>query len=373
MKKYLLFAVTALIVTPTVALAQRYLVDLPIDTQGDFNQYINLLYKMSISIAALLAVVKIVIAGAKYMLSDVVTNKSDAKKDIQGALLGLLLILGAVIILNTVNPALTDGGLNITQLKRIATNEDALSPVAAAKQQGQELTADLPKCSSQVSSLNKDRNKKLTTVSVSECPTGERVGILTSFGNTCVAAGGTVASNGTDSNKVTCSVPLPTGKEYQGFTIADYSDIDKNFVTQEGNLRTVDVKGQCQKEVTDSGFTGGKNQQDVYDICVSETKNAVEEYCEDDNGGNYSETETSAKCVLPIRRAFISSLTKELEQYKATLSDTDFEGRNLDDANDSEKASMAVCKIWGGQYKNIDDSGLNQENICVDFDSDPTN
>ncbi len=76
---------------------------------------------MSISIAALLAVVKIIIAGAKYMLSDIVTTKGEAKKDIRGALLGLLLIIGAVIILNTINPALTDGGLNIKKLEKVST------------------------------------------------------------------------------------------------------------------------------------------------------------------------------------------------------------------------------------------------------------
>lgn len=74
---------------------------------GGFGEYINALYRLSISIAALLAVVKIVAAGAKYMLSDIVTHKEDAKKDIEGALIGLLVIIGAVIILNTVNTDIT--------------------------------------------------------------------------------------------------------------------------------------------------------------------------------------------------------------------------------------------------------------------------
>jgi hypothetical protein len=54
-----------------------------------------------------LAVLKITIAGVKYMLSDVVTSKESAKKDIQGALFGLLIVLAAVIILNTINPSLS--------------------------------------------------------------------------------------------------------------------------------------------------------------------------------------------------------------------------------------------------------------------------
>ncbi len=80
---------------------------------GGLNVYINALYRLSISIAALLAVIKIVAAGAKYMLSDIITHKEDAKKDIQGALIGLLIVIGAIVILNTVNSDLTKLNLNI--------------------------------------------------------------------------------------------------------------------------------------------------------------------------------------------------------------------------------------------------------------------
>jgi len=68
--------------------------------------YVNALYKAAISIAAFMAVVKIIFAGVKYMLSDVVTTKESAKKDIRGALIGLLIVIGAVLILNTINPQL---------------------------------------------------------------------------------------------------------------------------------------------------------------------------------------------------------------------------------------------------------------------------
>ena len=77
---YALGAVSLLFV-PLYALAQNPtftpLVGIPgIDPAAGFNQYINALYALSISIAGLLAVIKIIIAGVKYMLSDVVTNKS---------------------------------------------------------------------------------------------------------------------------------------------------------------------------------------------------------------------------------------------------------------------------------------------------------
>lgn len=110
----ILSVVTLLIaVVPTVVLAQTPtgfipLVGVPGLEANNMNigTYINALYTLSISIAALLAVIKIIIAGVKYMLSDVVTSKADAKSDIQGALVGLLVVISAVIILETINPQL---------------------------------------------------------------------------------------------------------------------------------------------------------------------------------------------------------------------------------------------------------------------------
>ena len=75
------------------------------------EMYINAIYRLAISLAALLAVVKIVIAGAKYMLDDIVTHKEEAKQDIWGALMGLLVIIAAVVILNTINSDLTKTNL----------------------------------------------------------------------------------------------------------------------------------------------------------------------------------------------------------------------------------------------------------------------
>ena len=55
-----------------------------------------------------MAVIKIIVAGMKYMLSDVVTNKQEAIGDIRGSLLGLLIVLAAWLVLWTINPQLTD-------------------------------------------------------------------------------------------------------------------------------------------------------------------------------------------------------------------------------------------------------------------------
>ena len=119
MNKFITFSIFAFLSAPVLVFAQQSIskynpLVIVFATGGtpSFDSYINLLYVTSISLAAMLAVVKIIIAGFKYMLSDVVSTKGDALSDIRGALLGLLLILGIYVILNLINPDLVkEGGL----------------------------------------------------------------------------------------------------------------------------------------------------------------------------------------------------------------------------------------------------------------------
>lgn len=71
-------------------------------------QYINALFTLLISVAAMLAVIRIVTGGFKYMTSEAISAKGEAREDIQGAVLGLLLLLGSWLILFTVNPQILD-------------------------------------------------------------------------------------------------------------------------------------------------------------------------------------------------------------------------------------------------------------------------
>lgn len=70
--------------------------------------YVQALYKIAIAAGAILAVLMLMYAGAEYMFSDLITSKQTAKNRIQNALLGLLIILAAVTLLNTINPELTN-------------------------------------------------------------------------------------------------------------------------------------------------------------------------------------------------------------------------------------------------------------------------
>lgn len=117
-QKQLLYILTATIgvitlILPQFVFAQDYqpLTAIPgIDQSGGSGlaDYINALFLLSIAIGGLLAVLKIAIGGFKYMMTDVITDKGDAKKDITGALLGLGILLAAVTILTTINKDLVN-------------------------------------------------------------------------------------------------------------------------------------------------------------------------------------------------------------------------------------------------------------------------
>ena len=75
--------------------------------------YLNALFRLAIGIGALIAVIKIIFAGIKYMSRDSFFAKEEAKSDIQTALLGLLIMLSVVLVLTVINPNLLN--LNVLQ------------------------------------------------------------------------------------------------------------------------------------------------------------------------------------------------------------------------------------------------------------------
>lgn len=76
------------------------------DMNTPLPSYINEIYLLTIGIGSMVAVIKLMIAGVKWSVSEIVTEKSDAKKDIFGTLFGLALLLIPFMVLNTINPDL---------------------------------------------------------------------------------------------------------------------------------------------------------------------------------------------------------------------------------------------------------------------------
>ena len=127
MKKVILIILFFLPISAFAQSVPKYvqIVNIPNVNPGDINTYMNSLYVLAITIAALLAVIKIVIAGVKWMTTDIVTSKGDAKKDIQGALLGLLIILSVVLIIELINP---DIGTVDLKLEVVDVPESPVTP-----------------------------------------------------------------------------------------------------------------------------------------------------------------------------------------------------------------------------------------------------
>lgn len=120
LRHHLLFLAWILLFIPEVVFGQasgklsyKSITELPGGFQGEqasLSDLLNTLYVLSISIAAILAVVKIIVAGLKYSLSGSVTNKSEAINDIKGSLLGLIVIISAVLVLTVINPRILGAG-----------------------------------------------------------------------------------------------------------------------------------------------------------------------------------------------------------------------------------------------------------------------
>lgn len=97
---------------------------LPVEGAKSIPEYINQVYLLVIGIGALAGVLRIAWAGVKYSLSDVVTEKSEAKHDITGVLMGLAILLVPFAVLSTINPDLVN--LNVLQnVEKINTDVSA--------------------------------------------------------------------------------------------------------------------------------------------------------------------------------------------------------------------------------------------------------
>ena len=79
--------------------------------------YLNIMIKIIMGIAAVLAMIMVTMGGIQYMTTELISSKESAKDSISHAILGLLIALGAYILLNTINPQL----LNICPKLPMAT------------------------------------------------------------------------------------------------------------------------------------------------------------------------------------------------------------------------------------------------------------
>lgn len=83
------------------------------DCKTNLEKYLPGLFKLAVGLTAAFAVFMIVIGGFQYMSTDALQGKEEGKTRIWNSIKGLVLVIGAWLILYTVNPALLALRLNI--------------------------------------------------------------------------------------------------------------------------------------------------------------------------------------------------------------------------------------------------------------------
>lgn len=117
MKLSLLISILCASLLPAVAVAAAFtpLAPIPgVDTSSNsISNYLNSVFSVIISIAAMLAVIMIVWHGFQYMTVEAVSGKHEAQLKLRDTIFGLLIIVLSWLILHVINPHLLD--LNVLQ------------------------------------------------------------------------------------------------------------------------------------------------------------------------------------------------------------------------------------------------------------------
>ncbi len=87
-----------------------------VDIASGIGSYLLGIIRFIIALCGVLAVFMIVVAGIQYMSTDAVSGKEGAKEKISHSIFGLIIALGAYIILNTINPQLVNFDTNIKEV-----------------------------------------------------------------------------------------------------------------------------------------------------------------------------------------------------------------------------------------------------------------
>lgn len=75
-----------------------------VNSDTTIAEYLNAVFRLTIAIATILAIVMITFDGFRYMTSDVIGKKSEAIERLRGAFLGLFILLASYIIFSVINP-----------------------------------------------------------------------------------------------------------------------------------------------------------------------------------------------------------------------------------------------------------------------------
>ena len=108
-----------------------------------FGRYLNIIIKLFLGICAVLAVIMIVYGGLEYMLSSTPASKEAKKTTITNAIFGLIIALGAYLLLYTINPRLLDVCLD-QQIPTVSLTIDGDSEAPITSEPTAQLAKELP-------------------------------------------------------------------------------------------------------------------------------------------------------------------------------------------------------------------------------------
>lgn len=90
---------------------------------NNLGVYLNIMLRIFIGICAVLAVIMIILGGMEYITSELMESKAHGKERITNAIFGLVLALGAYVLLVTINPDLLS--TDLSSLKTAEINVSA--------------------------------------------------------------------------------------------------------------------------------------------------------------------------------------------------------------------------------------------------------
>lgn len=296
--------ILTLLLLPLSTFAQEYstLINSSLNRSDGIGEFLNTIYIIAISAAAIFAVLKIILAGVKYMLSDVVTNKESAKQDIKTALLGLIIIVSAVLILQTINPKLVKFELQFekpTSIGRLSVG--ALNPIEEAFEDWQP---------DECAQLRRGEEGRVVGagINATACESDLQSSILREFNRRCSAAGGTsLGGFGVRSCVVDAARSERWGLDEYADDDADLGEAEeRGFVEYNLNQVTINALGYCENKASRQEIESGDVASCVENVSdafyYNDDIGTYNTYCENNAGKRTSPRNSdSMTCTLPTR------------------------------------------------------------------------
>jgi len=106
------------------------------------GQYISSIYSFALGVAMVVAAVMLVYGGMLYIMGATAQSIGNGKEKIVGALTGLILLFSIVLLLRTINPALTQPAS--LKVKVVGRNDSFMNPAAEKKRVEEAATVKAP-------------------------------------------------------------------------------------------------------------------------------------------------------------------------------------------------------------------------------------